>query len=103
MDEWIRCIDKMPDTGVRVLTCSKSGKVEIRTLKEDAIHIDRSFSDLFGGVFDGVIHDVTDLSFDDGTGRVNSGKSAVNSPIFWECRNWNDDPVVAWMPLPKPL
>lgn len=93
---WISCMEKMPEIGKRVLTCTRKGYVSMATYQED----DMAFDHLYDGRPEEQAVTVKDYSFEQ-SNHPEDSIAAVNSPCFSQSPDWDSDPVIAWMELPE--
>lgn len=93
---WISCMEKMPEIGKRVLTCTRKGYVSMATYQED----DMAFDHLYDGRPEEQAVTLKDYSFAQ-TRYPEDSIAAVTSPCFSQNSHWESDPVIAWMELPE--
>lgn len=101
---WIPCMERIPKNNQKVIACTRKGHIDIRIFRIETVHLD----DDFGEKYKENEKDIEDYSFHENMasecfheGCMEWPNAAVNSPAFSEFPDWDDDPVLAWMPMPK--
>lgn len=100
MSKWTSCKAHLPNENKSVLVVQKDGIVSIAHLVKEKITLDELYGLKYDPKNGGKEKETADYLFMDDNDFLIS--SAVNSPVFAELPDWTSNPVIAWMPLPKP-
>ena len=101
---WIPCMERIPKNNQKVLACTRKGHIDIRIFRIETVRLNEED---FGKKYKDNEKDIEDYSFHENLNPecleqcMEWPNAAVNSPAFSEFPNWDDDPVLAWMPMPK--